>query len=61
MAASHGVWTNQSAQWNCVRPPLRPCREGHKLIEQIVHEAASKNGGLRALVLGVTPEMARLN
>lgn len=61
MNSSNGVWTNQSTQWDRVGPPLRPCREDHQLMEQIIHEVASKNGGLSALVLGVTPEMARLN
>lgn len=61
MNSSNGVWTNQSAQWDRVGPPLRPSREDHRLMEQIIHDVASKNGQIRALVLGVTPEMARLN
>ncbi|WP_234571199.1 class I SAM-dependent methyltransferase [Rhodohalobacter sp. 614A] len=60
MNSSTGVWTNQSSQWDRVGPPLRPCLEDHQLMERGIHEVASKKKRLRALVMGVTPEMARL-
>lgn len=61
MKSSNGVWKNQASQWQRVGPPLRPSRPDHTLLENVIQKWHSKNGSPRVLVLGVTPEMARLN
>lgn len=60
MGTSDSVWKNQASQWERVGPPLRPSQQDHERLEDIIHEWTAKNGAPRALVLGVTPEMARL-
>jgi SAM-dependent methyltransferase len=49
-------------QWRLLAPPLRPCADDVRVVEETtaawVH--AHPGGRLRALVLGVTPELAAL-
>lgn len=52
-----GVWTAQAQQWTRVGPPLRPVPEDGAHLEAV----ARTLGMPRVLVLGVTPEMARLD
>jgi SAM-dependent methyltransferase len=48
------VWERMSRQWRLVGPPLRPVREDVAFVEEV----ATRMGASRALLLGVTPEIA---
>ena len=48
-----------AAHWSHVRS-AQPCREDLDLNERIVREWASQHGPTRALLLGVTPEIATM-
>jgi SAM-dependent methyltransferase len=61
MSSSEGVWGNHSKQWARVGPPLRPSKQDHEILEKVIHNHTPKNNTPRALVLGVSPEMAHLN
>ncbi len=55
-------WDDLSTKWDLVGQPLRPCPEDIELLERLVGEAAARGAGgvTRALLLGVTPEIARM-
>lgn len=53
-------WSRHARQWRHVGPPLRPVPEDVALFERLVAGAVGEGGarGLRAALLGVTPELA---
>lgn len=56
-----GVWDAHAAQWKRIGPPLRPCPQDVRLFgESLARWAnpAPDRRGPRALLLGVTPELA---
>ncbi len=57
-----GVWEKHARQWNRLGPPLRPCAEDIHFMEQAVNGyCVSVECVLpRAILLGVTPEIARM-
>lgn len=54
------VWENQAGQWERVGSPLRPSAEDHGFMTNVINDVYSRSGKPRALLLGVTPEMASL-
>lgn len=61
-ADSGDIWEKHAFQWNLIGPPLRPCAEDIQLLERIVAERCAGSAGtsVRALLLGVTPEIATM-
>lgn len=59
---STAIWDRHAVQWDEVGPPLRPCRQDIDLLQRFVADhCAGRNGALpRAILLGVTPEIARM-
>ena len=57
---SSEMWDKHSLQWNRIGPPLRPCGQDIDLLQRLVAEQCAAAGCLsrRALLLGVTPEIA---
>lgn len=59
-------WDRHARQWRHVGPPLRPAPEDVALFERLVAEGVAerrgpaRRGPLRAALLGVTPELARM-
>lgn len=53
-------WQRQAGQWQRVGAPLRPSDEDVARFEAVVAATTRAEAPLRALVLGVTPELARL-
>ncbi|HVN76035.1 MAG TPA: methyltransferase domain-containing protein [Thermoanaerobaculaceae bacterium] len=55
-------WDHLSQNWHLIGPPLRPFPEDVDLLRRLVDEAAvgAPRGGARALLLGVTPEIAAM-
>lgn len=51
-------WSHHARQWRHVGPPLRPVAEDVALFERLV--AGDRRTSLRAALLGVTPELARM-
>ena len=53
-------WNRSASVWDVVGPPLRPCAEDLAIMErEVAGWALSRPGGrTRALLLGVTPEIA---
>jgi SAM-dependent methyltransferase len=56
------VWDKHARQWNKLGPPLRPCVEDIDFMEQATgrHCVAAGCVSPRAILLGVTPEIARM-
>ncbi len=61
MGTPFEFWKKMASRWEKLGPPLRPGVQDHKQIEQVVHKWTAQNGSPKILVLGVTPEMARLD
>ena len=64
-AASEGiarVWEGWAERWTRLQPPARPAPEDVELFESLVAEpcAAAGSAAPRALLLGVTPEVATM-
>ena len=57
---SVGIWDKHARQWNRLGPPLRPCAEDIGFMEQAAHCVAAGCDSPRAILLGVTPEIARM-
>ncbi|MBW1880853.1 MAG: class I SAM-dependent methyltransferase [Deltaproteobacteria bacterium] len=55
------VWRHQAVQWERVGPPLRPSAPDTRCLERIVQAWVAEQGVPSVLVLGVTPEMAKLS
>ncbi len=57
-----GVWEKHARQWNRLGPPLRPCAEDIRFMEQATGKHCAVLGCVspRAILLGVTPEIARM-
>ncbi len=55
-------WNDLSLVWDVFRPPLRPYPEDIVLLQALVEAAIAEPGGqgARALMLGVTPEIAEM-
>ncbi len=58
-----GYWENVAAHWDDLRPPRRPAPEDTALLERMVGEAlaGAERPAPRALLLGVTPEVATMS
>jgi hypothetical protein len=54
------LWERHAAQWHRVRGPLRPTAEDVAIIQREVDRLARDTSTLRALLLGVTVELANL-
>jgi hypothetical protein len=56
-------WDSLAHQFQHQQPPLRPCAEDTRLLQQIVHNRHRQNSPphSRALLFGVTPEIASLS
>lgn len=62
MSNKSSHWNHIAQRWHLVGPPLRPSREDILHFEQAVDRKMKSHAGpLRALILGVTPELAALN
>lgn len=60
-AQTKNHWDSHAAKWRHIGPPLRPCAEDTRLFEGILREwAAGRTAPPNAVLLGVTPEIARL-
>jgi len=57
-----GIWPRHAAQWQRVGPPLRPAAEDLAHLEACIAAWSRRTGRAapRALLLGVTPELATL-
>ncbi len=57
------VWSGLARSYALLGPPLRPSREHVRLMEDVVSRHAEARAGrrLRALLLGVTPDVARMS
>lgn len=51
-------WTKHAQHWRHVKAPLRPCPEDMALFQRTLSEYFPSGMALRALMLGVTPELA---
>lgn len=60
MAETGSLWQKQLAQWAHLGAPLKPHPDDLAHHEAVIQEWATRHGGPRALLLGVTPEIARL-
>jgi len=60
VARESDQWIKNAKQWSLVGPPLRPSAEDLRFVEAALEDARPKAAGLRAMVLGVTPELATL-
>lgn len=62
MTAQPNHWSQHARQWSLIGPPLRPAPEDIRLLEQTVADwhARSAVAAPRALLCGVTPEVARM-
>lgn len=59
---SSEIWNRHSFQWQKVGSPLRPCGQDVELLRRAVAEKCGNRGWVwpRALLLGVTPEIATM-
>jgi len=56
------VWRANAVNWSRIGQPLRPCAEDIALMRAcVLRQVAGKDGKLRSLLLGVTPEIATLD
>lgn len=54
-------WNGVARRWHLVGPPLRPCREDIALFEKAASDCQREfDRSLRALILGVTPELVTM-
>src|SRR3954463_15004082 len=54
------VWDRQAAHWNRLGPPLRPAPADLRVAADVIRQWSCDHGPPRALLLGVTPEFAKL-
>lgn len=54
------LWSRQASLWNSLGPPLRPAAEDIAIVRKAVRKWSLVHGAPRALILGVTPELAKL-
>src|SRR5262245_19607035 len=59
LEATH--WNHYSARWQLVGAPLRPGPEDISYLSESVARLLERRPGDRALLLGVTPEIAELS
>jgi len=59
--AEDGLWERQVAAWKLLGPPLRPSPEDVVEYELAVANWSRQHGIPRGLILGATPELARLH
>jgi len=59
---SSDLWDKNSLQWQKIGPPLRPCGQDIDFLQRLIAEKCAAAGctSPRALLLGVTPEIARM-
>jgi hypothetical protein len=57
----HSTWNGNAVRWRHIGPPLRPCREDLQYVGRVIREESAAKRGVRVLLLGVTPEFARLS
>ncbi len=57
----HAHWPHVAQIWDQVTPPLRPSAEDLSVYQKIIDACTHRPEPLRVLVLGVTPEIYRLN
>ena len=62
-SANPDHWSQHARQWSLIGSPLRPSAEDISLLEQAVTawSAANRSAAPRALLCGVTPEIARMH
>jgi hypothetical protein len=62
MTAQPNHWNQHALQWSLIGPPLRPAPDDIRVLEQTVADwhARTKTAAPRALLCGVTPEVARM-
>jgi SAM-dependent methyltransferase len=53
-------WSDIARQWEQIGPPLRPCVQDVAFYTDTIDRGVRNNGTLRALILGVTPELYHL-
>jgi hypothetical protein len=64
MVSHKDHWVEHAVQWQHVGPPLRPCPQDIKIFEEVVAcwaDSVCSPLPLRALLLGVTPELALMH
>lgn len=61
MAEERDVWQKHARQWERLGPPLRPRARDAERMELVRDAWPPRDGGPRTLILGVTPELARLD
>ncbi|HEY9050129.1 MAG TPA: class I SAM-dependent methyltransferase [Gammaproteobacteria bacterium] len=54
-------WDDHARQWSYVGAPLRPGHDDIRLIEDYVHSKHRHDTNLKAMLLGVTPEIALMD
>lgn len=59
-ASNEAFWERQLRTWELLGPPLRPSPEDVASYQAIVLACARERGNLHGLILGATPELARL-
>ncbi|MFO0760573.1 MAG: class I SAM-dependent methyltransferase [Byssovorax sp.] len=62
MTSPADPWRKNAAQWHRIGPPLRPVADDLAIVEEAAEEWRAAHAGrpLRALILGVTPELCTL-
>ena len=58
---SERAWETLASQWHARQPPTRPAPEDTALLQSLVGEALAGCEAPRALLLGVTPEIATMS
>lgn len=61
MAKAGSFWQMVASRWQKLGTPLRPSEEDQEIVKEIVHNWISKNGQAKILLLGVTPELAKID
>ena len=54
-------WNEHAKQWSHIGTPLRPSREDTQLIENQLFSRSERSTELKAMLLGVTPELALMD
>lgn len=62
MTKSTDLWSRHVLQWNNIGSPLRPAAQDIEIMQRLVATQCSKSGrtSTRAILLGVTPEIAKM-
>ncbi|HVN77296.1 MAG TPA: methyltransferase domain-containing protein [Thermoanaerobaculaceae bacterium] len=58
--SDEAVWEYLATVWHTRRPPARPSRQDTALLERLAADALADRAAPRALMLGVTPEIATM-